>query len=290
MIKDEIIIIISYIYAIIIITFRILYNKEIDECTNDNQQNTLHFGKLTIASSFFLTASCFLSITILYNNYFFKYFYYKISIIALSFGTFHLFFFANVKFSVLKCQNNAIIMNALISFPSALVFSSVSLIFVLLFIAIILVSILGIIDYVFKINNQKMQEKLFNIFNFSWCLVSITLLFIYETTLPIKIIVIIQTTILTLLLFIARQVEYNKKVNFVNISIVLGIISFIMESQTKITPITINSLMPSCLIFFYLYFCILQKRNKIDVNERAVDKTDITQPPKIYASGNFETI
>ena len=75
MIKDEIIIIISYIYAIIIITFRILYNNEIDECTNDNQQNTLNFGKLTIASSFFLTASCFLSITILYNNYFLKYFY-----------------------------------------------------------------------------------------------------------------------------------------------------------------------------------------------------------------------
>jgi len=170
-------------------------------------------------------------------------------------------------------------MNILLSIPGSLfciILISFISVGIILALSIIILGMYDLIScYITNIN------KLFNVSSSLWCISSIFLLFYYSVIIPVRIINSIQTVIMLFVLIIAKKYEY------ISIVILLGLISFVIEkgSSNETTPVTINGLLPSSIILFYIISFVIKHTNKNQVEENAIDNSDETLPPAVYASG-----
>jgi len=279
MIAKKICVFLSYCYGIAIICLRIIFDNQIKECEN-NVKSKINFEKMSLSTSFFISFSSFMSLAILINNNCIKTSYYLTLSISFSFGFVHILFFAYDNFPILNCSSNVITLNAL---------------FTLYFCSGIFVVgslIIGFIGFVLFCSIIEMStKKKLNLFLFLWGVSSIILLSIYPTITSVRIIVILETIILVSVSIIGRNTEYNKLANYIHIGIVLGIISIIIDIQNKtVNAVSINALIPSSIIFSY--FFILCKKIKIRnrVSEGALDKSIVSLPPAVFASGSNSAI
>ena len=281
MIAKKICVFLSYCYGIAIICLRIIFDNQIKECENNNNvKSKINFEKMSLSTSFFISFSSFMSLAILINNNCIKTSYYLTLSISFSFGFVHILFFAYDNFPILNCSSNVITLNAL---------------FTLYFCSGIFVVgslIIGFIGFVLFCSIIEMStKKKLNLFLFLWGVSSIILLSIYPTITSVRIIVILETIILVSVSIIGRNTEYNKLANYIHIGIVLGIISIIIDIQNKtVNAVSINALIPSSIIFSY--FFILCKKIKIRnrVSEGALDKSIVSLPPAVFASGSNSAI
>ena len=288
MIAKKICVFLSYCYGIAIICLRIIFDNEIKECENNNNlKSKINFEKMSLSTSFFISFSSFMSLAILINNNCIKTSYYLTLSISFSFGFVHILFFAYDNFPILNCSSNVITLNALFTLYFCSGISIVASIIIGFIGFVLFCSIIGIIDDIIEMSTKK---KL-NLFLFLWGVSSIILLSIYPTITSVRIIVIIETIILVSVSIIGRNTEYNKLANYIHIGIVLGIISLIIDIQKKtVNAVSINALIPSSIIFSY--FFILCKKIKIRnrVSEVALDKSNVSLPPAVFASGSNSAI
>ena len=286
MLLKKFIILLLYSYGISIIIYRTLYSNEIEICSNDNISNSkLNFYKMSIVTTFFISFSSFCSLSIIKENKCFLVSFYILNSMSCSCSFIHLLFYVSKDFPIYNCSNKVQIMNILLSIPGSL-FCMILISFISVGIILALsIIILGMYDLIScYITNMN---KLFNVSSSLWCISSIFLLFYYSVIIPVRIINSIQTVILLFVLIIARNEDYSKKYEYINIVILLGLISFVIEKglSNETTPVTINGLLPSSIILFYIISFVIKQTNKIQVEENAIDNSDETLPPAVYASG-----
>lgn len=270
----------NYTYPLALCILMIVFDEKVTNC-NDSDNIFKKIGITVIVLSFICMATFPSILRDEINKVSYCWFIFTLTMI--SFSGIHVSYFFGQDVSILKCAKEVIFLNTLLSLPAIIVASLMSF----LIASAVIYTFIFIIDSNFiEPLFEKKYNKCISSYTFLWCLIQLSFLVNYSTNLVSLIFTCIQTVFLFGVSCTVNQLKYKRVKYLINLSIILGLLSTIFEKiiDDKITPVGINSSIPSITFIFYLINYLknrFTKKGKVSSIQFQVREL----PPVVYASG-----
>jgi len=270
----------NYTYPLILCILMIVLDEKITNC-KDNDNIFKKIG-ITVTVLSFASMATFYSTLMDKINYV-SYLWFIFTLALISFSGIHVSYFFGQDVTILNCSKEVIFLNTLFSLPAIIVAGLMSF---LIASAVIYVVIFIVDNNYIEPLFEKKYNKCISSYTFLWCLIQLSFLVNYSTNLVSLIFTCIQTVFLFGVSCTVNQLKYKRVKYLINLSIILGLVSTIFEKiiDDKITPVGINSSIPSITFIFYL-INYLKNRFTKKGSVSAIQYQVRELPPVVYASG-----